>query len=114
MHSVLGRIVERVGDIPPTVFFAFFLLAFVVSVVVVLLLRILTENDSLYYTETNRWQRREDDSEDVEEIPAYPHPPVHVTRFGIHRDHIRRGRESEAGCPVCYEYKTHLKREEIH
>ena len=51
--------------------------------------------------------QHEDDPQ-IEEIPEYPYPAVHVTRFGMHRDHIRRGLEKEEGCPVCYEMKVFL------
>lgn len=72
---------------------------------IIILCRKASEVDSTLFP------HHEDDSE-IEEVPAYPPPPIHVTRFGIHSDHLKRGLSAEAGCPVCYELGLHLKKKE--
>lgn len=49
-----------------------------------------------------------DDQERREEIPLYPDSPRRVTGWGIHQDHVRRGFQTESGCPVCFEFRLHV------
>jgi hypothetical protein len=75
------------------VYLALCLLALFGGLAVVVLIRVLTETDV------------------EDEIPSNTEdrpPATYVTKWGIHRDHINRGFETEAGCPVCYEFRLHV------
>lgn len=54
------------------------------------------------------WLSHEDDGE-VHSIPMYPYPPEHITRWGMHSAHVRAGKDTERGCPVCYTLHLHLR-----
>ncbi len=90
--------------IPLPVYLALCILALCAGVAIVLLFLIILErNPTIPRDETYS----DDDPESPDEIPEYPPPASRVTRWGMHRDHIRRGFETEAGCPVCYEFRLH-------
>lgn len=81
------------------------LLTLCLGVIVILIVRFLSGDGGDL---SPSWQSHEDDGE-ILEIPLHPTPPVHVTRFGIHHDHVQRGMETEPGCPVCYQLRLHMR-----
>ena len=105
---------DYLSKLPWPVIGALCSLALALGAAVVLLVKLYVESsdarDRSHVRLTNQsWLSREDDGE-VEEIPLYPPPPVHVTRFGMHHAHVLAGKETEKGCPVCYQWKLHLRK----